>query len=160
MAQEVPANEHPARDRHQFQTLILAIALLLTVLLAVLAVIFAAPWLNDYGFLHFPLGFYLLAQGLLRVGRPPPRRPGRVALVLQFPRHDHRPDRDRDQQPGHGPGQPGDPGVPPAPAPRPFEAPDPPRPDRPTARPSRHARFSRASARSSSGRRRCRPAIR
>jgi putative solute:sodium symporter small subunit len=65
VAQEVPANEHPARDRHQFQTLILAIALLLTVLLAVLAVIFAAPWLNDYGFLHFPLGFYLLAQGLL-----------------------------------------------------------------------------------------------
>jgi putative solute:sodium symporter small subunit len=65
LAQEVPANDHPARDRHQFQTLILAVALLLTVLLAVLAVIFAAPWLNDYGFLHFPLGFYLLAQGLL-----------------------------------------------------------------------------------------------
>jgi putative solute:sodium symporter small subunit len=24
-----------------------------------------APWLNRFGFLHFPLGFYLLAQGLL-----------------------------------------------------------------------------------------------
>ena len=65
MSQEVPASEHPARDRHQLQTLILAIALLVTVLLAVLAAIIGAPWLNEYGFLHFPLGFYLLAQGLL-----------------------------------------------------------------------------------------------
>jgi putative solute:sodium symporter small subunit len=63
--QEVPASEHPARDRHQLQTLILAIALLVTVLIAVLAAIIGAPWLNEYGFLHFPLGFYLLAQGLL-----------------------------------------------------------------------------------------------
>ncbi len=65
MATEVPANEHPARDRHQLQTLILAIALLSTVLLAVLVVISSAAWLNLHGFLHFPLGFYLLAQGLL-----------------------------------------------------------------------------------------------
>ena len=65
MATEVPANEHPARDRHQLQTLILAITLLLTALLAVLVVISSATWLNRYGFVHFPLGFYLLAQGLL-----------------------------------------------------------------------------------------------
>ena len=65
MATDVPANEYPARDRHQLQTLILAVVLLFTVLLAVLAVVSSAAWLNDYGFLHFPLGFYLLAQGLL-----------------------------------------------------------------------------------------------
>lgn len=65
MATEVPANQHPARDRHQLQTLILAITLLLTALLAVLVVIAGAPWLNRYSFVHFPLGFYLLAQGLL-----------------------------------------------------------------------------------------------
>ena len=65
MATEVPANQHPARDRHQLQTLILAITLLLTALLAILLVISGATWLNRYGFVHFPLGFYLLAQGLL-----------------------------------------------------------------------------------------------
>ena len=65
MATEVPANDHPARDRHQLQTLILAITLLLTALLAVLVVIAGAPWLSRYSFVHFPLGFYLLAQGLL-----------------------------------------------------------------------------------------------
>ena len=65
MATEVPANQHPARDRHQLQTLILAITLLLTALLAVLVVIASATWLNRYGFVLFPLGFYLLAQGLL-----------------------------------------------------------------------------------------------
>ncbi len=65
MATEVPANEHPARDRHQLQTLILAIVLLLTVVLAVLGAVAGAAWLNQYGFLHFPVGFYLLAQGLL-----------------------------------------------------------------------------------------------
>jgi len=65
VATEVPANQHPARDRHQLQTLILAITLLLTALLAVLVVIAGAPWLNRYSFVHFPLGFYLLAQGLL-----------------------------------------------------------------------------------------------
>jgi len=65
VATEVPANDHPARDRHQLQTLILAITLLLTALIAVLVVIAGAPWLNRYSFVHFPLGFYLLAQGLL-----------------------------------------------------------------------------------------------
>ena len=65
MATEAPANEHPARDRHQIQTLILAVALLSTALLAVFLAVTFAPSLNRFGFLHFPLGFYLLAQGLL-----------------------------------------------------------------------------------------------
>ena len=65
MATEVSVNEHPARDRHQIQTLILAVAILSTVLLAVFFAVTAASSLNRFGFLHFPLGFYLLAQGLL-----------------------------------------------------------------------------------------------
>jgi len=56
--------DHPARDRHQLRTLLLAVAILSTVLLAVFLTITTATWLNQYGFLHFPLGFYLLAQGL------------------------------------------------------------------------------------------------
>ena len=58
------ANESPARDRHQIQTLILAVAILSTALLAVFLVVTLATSLNEFGFLHFPLGFYLLAQGL------------------------------------------------------------------------------------------------
>jgi putative solute:sodium symporter small subunit len=65
VAKEVPASEHPARDRHQLQTLILAVAILSMALLAVFVTMSGATWLNRYGFLHFPLGFYLLAQGLL-----------------------------------------------------------------------------------------------
>ena len=65
VATEVPANEHPARDRHQLQTLILAITLLVTTLLAVIVAILSASGLERYGVLHFPLGFYLLAQGLV-----------------------------------------------------------------------------------------------
>jgi putative solute:sodium symporter small subunit len=57
--------DHPARDRHQLRTLLLAVAILSTVLLAVFLTVTTATWLNQYGFLHFPLGFYLLAQGLL-----------------------------------------------------------------------------------------------
>jgi putative solute:sodium symporter small subunit len=56
--------DHPARDRHQLRTLLLAVAILSTVLLAVFLTVITATWLNQYGFLHFPLGFYLLAQGL------------------------------------------------------------------------------------------------
>ena len=59
------ANESPARDRHQIQTLILAVAILSTALLAVFLVVTLATSLDEFGFLHFPLGFYLLAQGLL-----------------------------------------------------------------------------------------------
>jgi putative solute:sodium symporter small subunit len=64
VAIKVPVSD-PARDRHQLQTLILAIAILSMVLVAVFLAVMFAPWLNQFGFLHFPLGFYLLAQGLL-----------------------------------------------------------------------------------------------
>jgi putative solute:sodium symporter small subunit len=66
VAIEVPVSD-PARDRHQIQTLILAVAVLSTALLAVFLVVTLVSWLNQFGFLHFPLGFYLLAQGLLIV---------------------------------------------------------------------------------------------
>ncbi len=65
MATEVPVSDNPARDRHQLTTLILAIAILSIILLAVFLAITAASFLNQYWFLHFPLGFYLLAQGVL-----------------------------------------------------------------------------------------------
>jgi putative solute:sodium symporter small subunit len=65
VATEASGSEDPARDRHQLQTLILAVAILSAVLIAVFLVVTLAPSLNQYGFLHFPLGFYLLAQGLL-----------------------------------------------------------------------------------------------
>ena len=65
MATEPPASDHPARDRHQIQSLILAVAILSMALLAVVLVVTFAASLNHYGFLHFPLGFYLLAQGLI-----------------------------------------------------------------------------------------------
>jgi putative solute:sodium symporter small subunit len=65
VATEPPASDHPARDRHQIQTLILAVAILSMALLAVVLVVTFAASLNHYGFLHFPLGFYLLAQGLI-----------------------------------------------------------------------------------------------
>jgi putative solute:sodium symporter small subunit len=65
MSTELPASEHAGRDRHQLRTLILAVAILSTVMLAVFLGVTTATWLNQYDFLHFPLGFYLLAQGLL-----------------------------------------------------------------------------------------------
>jgi len=64
VASEAPLTDHPARYRHQLRTLLLAVAILSTVLLAVFLTVTTATWLNQYGFLHFPLGFYLLAQGL------------------------------------------------------------------------------------------------
>jgi putative solute:sodium symporter small subunit len=65
MATEVPVDDYPARDRHQIQTFILAAVILVTVLTAVILVVSAVPWFNRFGFLHFPIGFYLLAQGLV-----------------------------------------------------------------------------------------------
>ena len=65
VATGLPADDHPARDRHQLETLILAVTILSMVLTAVFFTIAAATELNRYGFLHFPIGFYLLAQGLL-----------------------------------------------------------------------------------------------
>lgn len=51
-------------DRHQRQTLILGVGSLVGVILLVIGTMLAAPFLNRFGFLHFPLGFYLAAQGL------------------------------------------------------------------------------------------------
>ena len=65
MATQDPESGDPARDRHQVQTLILAVVILSMVLLAVVLAVTAVSWFNQFGFLHFPLGFYLLAQGLL-----------------------------------------------------------------------------------------------
>ena len=65
MATDVPVSDNPARDRHQLGTLIVAIAIVFGSLLAVSLAIVATPSLNQYWFLHFPLGFYLLAQGVL-----------------------------------------------------------------------------------------------
>jgi putative solute:sodium symporter small subunit len=62
---EVPEKEHAVRDRHQLRTLIVAVTILSAVLLTVIATILYAIALNHFWFLHFPLGFYLLAQGLL-----------------------------------------------------------------------------------------------
>jgi len=57
--------ENAARDRHQLRTLAVAITTTSAVLFAVaVAIVYALP-LNQLWFLHFPLGFYLLAQGLL-----------------------------------------------------------------------------------------------
>ena len=58
-------SEQPGRDRHRWKTLLLTIFTLLLVFGAVFAVVaFVAP-LDEIGFLRFPLGFFLLAQGLL-----------------------------------------------------------------------------------------------
>lgn len=65
MATETPAPDHAGRIRHQLRTSILAGAVLLIVLLAVISAIVNAASLNQYWFLHFPLGFYFLAQGVL-----------------------------------------------------------------------------------------------
>lgn len=51
-------------DRHQRQTLILGVASLVGVVLVVIGTMLVAPFLNRFDFLHFPLGFYLAAQGL------------------------------------------------------------------------------------------------
>jgi putative solute:sodium symporter small subunit len=43
----------------------LAGTILLVVVVSVILAVVGASWLNQYWLLHFPLGFYLLAQGLL-----------------------------------------------------------------------------------------------
>jgi putative solute:sodium symporter small subunit len=58
-------SEQPGRDRHRRNTLILTLATLAVVVGGVAAVAASAGLLNGFGFLRFPLGFYLLAQGLL-----------------------------------------------------------------------------------------------
>jgi putative solute:sodium symporter small subunit len=58
-------SEQPGRDRHRWKTLLLALATLIIVFAAVFAAVAFAGRLDQIGFLRFPLGFYLLAQGLL-----------------------------------------------------------------------------------------------
>jgi putative solute:sodium symporter small subunit len=58
-------SEQPGRDRHRWTTLLLVIATLAVALGAVVAVVAMAGPLDQIDFLRFPLGFYLLAQGLL-----------------------------------------------------------------------------------------------
>jgi putative solute:sodium symporter small subunit len=56
--------ENAARDRHQLRTQAVAITSVSVVLFAVaVAILYAVP-LNRIWFLNFPLGFFLLAQGL------------------------------------------------------------------------------------------------
>ena len=65
MAIEGPEPVDLARSRHQIQTLILAVATIAIALFAVIGVVATFSWFDRFAFLHFPLGFYLLAQGLL-----------------------------------------------------------------------------------------------
>jgi putative solute:sodium symporter small subunit len=62
---DLPDNENAVRDRHQLRTLAVAITTISAVFCAVVITIVYALSLNRLWFLHFPLGFYLLAQGLL-----------------------------------------------------------------------------------------------
>jgi putative solute:sodium symporter small subunit len=62
---QVQEPEQAVRDRHQLRTLAVAITTISAVLCAVAVTIIYAVPLNRLWFLHFPLGFYLLAQGLL-----------------------------------------------------------------------------------------------
>jgi len=65
VAAEQSEPEHAVRDRHQLRTLAVAITTVAAALSAVIVTILYAVSLNRLWFLHFPLGFYLLAQGLL-----------------------------------------------------------------------------------------------
>jgi len=58
-------SEQPGRDRHRWKTLLLTIFTLILVFCAVFAVVAFVTPLDEIGFLRFPLGFFLLAQGLL-----------------------------------------------------------------------------------------------
>ncbi len=57
--------ENTARDSHQLRTLVVAVIAVVAVLSAIAAVIVYTIALNQLSFLSFPLGFFLLAQGLL-----------------------------------------------------------------------------------------------
>lgn len=65
MAEPDTEIENAARDQHQLRTLVVAITTISAVLGAVTVAIIYAMALNHFWFLHFPFGFYLLAQGLL-----------------------------------------------------------------------------------------------
>ena len=65
MTAELTETEQAVRDRHQLRTLAVAITTISAVLCGVGVIVAYAVSLNRLWFLHFPLGFYLLAQGLL-----------------------------------------------------------------------------------------------
>jgi putative solute:sodium symporter small subunit len=77
-------SEQPGRDRHRWKTLLLAIATLIILFGAVFLAVAFAGRLDEMAFLRFPLGFYLLAQGLLI---------GLVALAFWSTRMQERIDR-------------------------------------------------------------------
>jgi putative solute:sodium symporter small subunit len=81
-------NEPADPDLYQRQTFILAVAILASVVAAVIGVAALAPLLNHYGFVHFPLGYYLAAQGLLI---------GIIAAAFWFVRRQEHIDRMRDE---------------------------------------------------------------
>lgn len=58
-------SEQPGRDRHRRRTALLIIFSLVIVLGSIIAVVATAERLDEISFFRFPLGFYLLAQGLL-----------------------------------------------------------------------------------------------
>lgn len=58
-------SELSGRDRHRLKTALLAAASIVIVLGSVIAVVATTGVLDEIGFLRFPLGFYLVAQGLL-----------------------------------------------------------------------------------------------
>lgn len=93
MATETPAPDHAVRDRHQIKTLMLGGAVLLTVLVAVILAIAYAGSLNQYWFLHFPLGYFLLTQGALIFV---------VVLGLWFVRTQEHIDHARSESEDHG----------------------------------------------------------
>ena len=65
MAEKDIEIENAVRDRHQLRTLAVAVTSIGAVLSAIAAVILYTIALNRLAFLSFPLGFYLLAQGLV-----------------------------------------------------------------------------------------------
>lgn len=65
MAENEIEIENAVRDRHQLRTFAVAVTAIVAVLSAIAAVIVYAIALNRLAFLSFPLGFYLLAQGLV-----------------------------------------------------------------------------------------------
>lgn len=81
--------EQDVRVRHQRATLILAVTVLFVVTLAVLSAAATAGRLNQYVFLYFPLGFFLVAQGLLI---------GIAALAFWFARAQGHLDREREER--------------------------------------------------------------
>jgi putative solute:sodium symporter small subunit len=58
-------SEQRSRDRHWRRTALLAAFSILIAVGAVVTVVATTEMLDAFGFLRFPLGFYLLAQGLL-----------------------------------------------------------------------------------------------